>query len=68
MSDFNSSQEVELINERLRDSEQARRVIRRLNLHWNGEMGWKGGKFPTVGMSEEESKLLNLKVLPTVGH
>ena len=68
MSDFNSSQEVKEINERLQDSDQARRVIRKFSVYWNGIMGWKGGNAPTVGISEEESKLLELKVLPIIGN
>ena len=68
MSDFNSYQSLELINACLRDCNQARTVSRKMNLHWNGKIGWKVGEILTGGMSEEVSNLLDLKVLPIVGY
>ena len=65
MVDFDFLQEVELIKHCLRDFYLASWVFRILNLDWNGI---KGGKIPTVGMSKEESKVLDLKVSPIVIH
>lgn len=62
MAEFNSSQEVSEINERLMDESQARRVIRKLSDYWELKDGWKGGSSSSVTLSEEECRILQLKV------
>jgi len=69
MSDFDSSQEVKEINKRIQDSDQARRIIRRLSDYWDTTEGWRNdGRRKSRMMSEEEVRKFELKVLPTVGN
>lgn len=63
MAEFDSSQEVHEINERIENSDQARRIIRRLSDYWDFTEGWKNNAGKSVsGMSEEEVRKLELKV------
>ena len=63
MSDFNSSQEVHKINERIETPDQARRIIRRLTDQWTLTERWKHNSWNnTSRISEDESKKLELKV------
>jgi len=63
MSDFNSSQEVHKINERIENPDQARRIIRRLSDQWTLTEGWKNNSWNSAPwMSEDEARKIELKV------
>jgi hypothetical protein len=53
---------VHQINERIENSDQARRIIRRLSDYWNATEGWKGKWKNAPEMSEEEARKFELKV------